>query len=244
MRRWPRTRTTLRGGKNRNRPNLNSSDGWERAMSLHRQAVALNARNSNTVPDVGGTAPCAPLAVADAYPAAVIVDCNDDRHHLSDEPSCPVVQKRVRAVRRAVGVESAADQHREHGIEHEQGKLRRGAEAEQDREQSGRNRRGADEDQEEAGGDNFHDQQQDAADQPQPAGIDVHSGHDLLSGTPAFGLTGARATICPPIASLASSPMPPRVPMSCVASTGKRIVLALGERANWATASTYFWAMK
>jgi hypothetical protein len=38
--------------------------------------------------------------------------------------------------------------------------------------------------------------------------------------------------------------MPPSVPMSCVASTGKRIVLALGEVANWLTASTYFWAMK
>ena len=48
----------------------------------------------------------------------------------------------------------------------------------------------------------------------------------------------------PPSASRASSPMPPKVPIRLVASTGNRIVLALGEVANWPIASTYFCAMK
>ena len=47
-----------------------------------------------------------------------------------------------------------------------------------------------------------------------------------------------------PSASLASWPMPPSVPISCVASTGNRIVLALGDVANCCTASVYFCAMK
>jgi hypothetical protein len=38
--------------------------------------------------------------------------------------------------------------------------------------------------------------------------------------------------------------MPPSVPISCVASTGKRMVLALGESANLPTASVYLRAMK
>jgi len=68
-------------------------------MSLHRQAVALNAGNPNTIADLGGAAPGAPLAVADTHSPDMVVDGRDNRHHFSDEPSCPVVQKRVGAVR-------------------------------------------------------------------------------------------------------------------------------------------------
>ena len=43
-----------------------------------------------------------------------------------------------------------------------------------------------------------------------------------------------------PMTSGASSPLAPKVPISCVASTGNRMVLALGEVANLPSASTYF----
>ncbi len=54
-------------------------------------------------------------------------------------------------------------------------------------------RRRADEDEEEARSDHFGDQQHDAADQPQPAGIHVEAVHDRVSGTPdaALGFAGA-----------------------------------------------------
>src|SRR5206468_3773210 len=108
----------------------------------------------------------------------------------------------------------------------------------------GRERGRAQEHQEEAGRDDLGDQQYDTADQPQPAGIDaVHSAALGTLGT-AFALGAVAPPLRPPTASLASSAMPPSVPISCVASTGNRMVLALGERANSLIASTYFWAMK
>jgi len=58
---------------------------------------------------------------------------------------------------------------------------------------------------------------------------------DLIAG--AFG-----ASL--PSTSRANSPMPPSVPINWVASTGNRMVLALGEVANIPIASTYFCAMK
>src|SRR5690606_30749048 len=47
-----------------------------------------------------------------------------------------------------------------------------------------------------------------------------------------------------PMMSRASSPIPPSVPISWVASIGNRIVLALGLVANLPIALVYSWAMK
>src|SRR5690606_14098521 len=88
--------------------------------------------------------------------------------------------------------------------------------------------------------------------QPDQAGLTapVHSGALISPKAIGRDLAWGFATCCcwpcapPPSASLASSPMPPSVPISCVPSTGNRIVLALGLVANLPTASTYFCAMK
>src|SRR5205085_2004202 len=103
----------------------------------------------------------------------------------------------------------------------------------------------------------FGDQQQHAADQPQPAWIDTVQHQPSILGTPGrLGGAPFEAVVCwplragafgllsPPSTSLASSPMPPSVPISWVASTGNRMVLAFGEVANLPIASTYFCAIK
>src|SRR6185369_9220839 len=211
------------------------SGGWEGAVGLDLEAIAVNADDAHAFTDGRRAAARAPFAVADANTAVVVVDRGDHRHHFSDEPSHPVVQEGVGAVGGAIGVEAAADQHRNHGVEREQSELRGGAEAEQHGEQAGRHRRRAEEYEEEAGRDHLEDQQQDAADQPQPAGIDVQPIHSPVSRTVGTALARVGATALPvpwPNASLASSPIPPSVPMSWVASTGNRMVLALGEVAN------------
>src|SRR4029453_5801493 len=107
---------------------------------------------------------------------------------------------------------------------------------------------------EKPGRDDFGDQQQHAADHPQPARFQIVEHQPSILGTPGipgaeprpavvsrFGFgAGRTAGACSPNTSRASSPMPPSVPINWVASTGNRIVLALGEGANLRSASTFF----
>src|SRR3546814_2385054 len=86
---------------------------------------------------------------------------------------------------------------------------------------------------EKAGRDDFGGGEQHADRQPHP--VRFHAGQPFGHGqAPALRSSASRA----------SSPMPPSVPINCVASTGKRMVLLFGLVANRLTASTYFWATK
>src|SRR4029079_526721 len=184
---------------------------------LHGQAIALDAGDPNPFAGGGWAAPRAPFAVTDANTATVFIDLLNDGHHFSDQASRPVVQERVGAVGVAVRIEAPPDEDREQGIKREQRELGHRGEPEQDGEEARRDCRGADEHEEEAGRDDFHDQQQDAADQPQPPGIEVNSVHDLLSGTPGTAFARTPGTSLPlpsPNASLANSPIPPSVPIN------------------------------
>src|SRR4051812_31260908 len=134
----------------------------------------------------------------------------------------------------------------EEGKYREKRELKWKAQRQQQSRKAGRDRRASDENEKEARCDQLGDQEQDAPDQPKPLRVELEVAHSPAFGTLAGGLAfgaGARLPLRP-IASLASSPIPPSVPISWVASTGNRIVFALGERANSATASTYFWATK
>src|SRR5690606_16211166 len=64
----------------------------------------------------------------------------------------------------------------------------------------------------------------------------AYSNGPFLLGV-AGGAGGANVSVAPS-ASLARAPMTPNVAISCVASTGNRIVLALGDVANFSTALT------
>src|SRR4051794_23277484 len=90
------------------------------AYDFHGQAIALDPRDAHALTDSGWSAAGAPIAIADAYAAVMLVDCDDYRHDLSDQASRPVVQKRIAAVGVAVCVKAAPDQHREQSVEREE----------------------------------------------------------------------------------------------------------------------------
>ncbi len=120
-------------------------------------------------------------------------------------------------------------------------KLEGKAQRQQQSRKAGSDGRGPDENEKESGRDQLRDQENHAPDQPEPFRVDKEVAHSPAFGTLAGGLPlGAGGRLLRPSASFASSPIPPKVPISWVASTGKRIVFAFGERANSATASTYF----
>src|SRR5260221_7503377 len=213
----------------------------QRMFGFDFQAVALDVDDPPALADGGGLASRGPLAVADPHPAAMRVDRLHDDHDLAKQPRRAVVEQRVGAVVIARRIETpAADSRRQEGEDSERRELQRQRQPEDETEDSGRNSGGADENQRKARRDQFGDQQHDAADQPQPAGLDAV--HFLLAGAVRSPLTPGAATVLlepSPNASLATSPIPPSVTTNWVASTGHRNVLELGEVANLPSASTY-----
>ena len=209
------------------------------------QAIAVNVYDPDAFADRRRATARRPFAVANADSSAMRIDWLDDHNHSAEELRGWIVEMRVRAVIIARSIKAPpADAHGQECEDCEQSELEHEPNAQDHRQQSGRDRGCADEDQRESRSDDLGDEEQNAANQPQPGGVEGNSAHVLLSGTLDFGFAGAGGRAGNPMASLASSPIPPNVPMSCVASTGNKMVFALGERANSAIASTYFWAMK
>src|SRR6185436_5166069 len=103
-------------------------------------------------------------------------------------------------------------------------------------------RGGRDPDQEDARQEDFQDREQGGGGEPQPVdGDSVEEGGKAHFCPPSNGPRGGVGVPSPWLsASRASAPIPPRVPISWVASTGKRMVLLLGEVAKRLIASTYF----
>src|SRR5205823_5091956 len=156
---------------------------------------------------------------------------------LAEQPRGSIVEQRVGGVVIPRRIEApAADPRRQKCQDGERSELQRDRQTQGQTEDSRRDSGGADEDQRKPRRDQLRDQQQNAADQPQPRGVGGKSAHSPPLGTLATALGfGGDGGVSPPIASLASSPIPPRVPINWVASTGNRIVFALGDRANSAT---------
>src|SRR5688572_29540379 len=137
---------------------------------------------------------------------------------------------------------AAAAEHRGHRQQPEQSELEGQGDRQQGGDDPGDRRGRGHPDQEDARQEDLEDAEQSGGEQPPPMIVEPEWTHREPPCWPGAGT--ARMPSLLPRASRANSPMPPSVPISWVASTGNRIVLALGERANSPIASTYFWAMK
>src|SRR5688500_12523053 len=207
------------------------------------EAIAFGAGDDHVTARGRVGAARAPDAVSDLHPALAMLDGGDHDDALPDEARGPVVELGVAGRHRVALIISAPAKDSRHRQQSEQSKLEREGQADQGDDDAGDARGRRHPDQEDAWNEDLEDAEQSRREQPPPMRFEaVHVWPP--NGSPPCGIGVATTSWGLLSASRASSPIPPSVPISGVASTGNRMVLAFGERANSPIASTYFWAMK
>src|SRR5690349_3821360 len=114
----------------------------------------------------------------------MLVDRYYDGDASAHQASTAVVEEWIAAVGSPVRVGFPADHEGEDGVQNEEEELGGQAQTEQQSEGTRRECRSADENQKEARRDDLGDQQQNAADHPQPTGLEIVDHQPSILGTP------------------------------------------------------------
>ena len=163
------------GGEARRQETKAPASRRKDVLRFDLEAIAFDIDDAHALAEPRRAAARRPFAVADAHAPPLESTAWSTTDHLAEQPLARSLSNGSARIFVAHRIEApAADARREEREHGEQRQLQRHADPrEQQRDEPGGDRRGADEDEEEAGRDQLGDQQHDAADQPQPFGIDV-----------------------------------------------------------------------